>query len=86
MKTLLSIYLCLGVFYFIVIAKEKLPHILNHSPTRAAKAISVLSLFGFSVIAGGFMLMKGVVYVIKQTLQVYKAYRALKKFNKRNKK
>ena len=82
-KILMYVYLGMGMFHFLVTAKQNLPYLLKHSPSLLAKIKSTIWLFGFSVIMGGFMLMKGSYNIGKQALKMYKAYRTIKKLNKK---
>ena len=85
-KILLCTYVCLGVFHFIMIAKEETSHILKDSYGMINKVISILKLFLFSLFFGGVKLTKIGVKFIKRLIQVYKFARSLKKFNKQLKK
>ena len=83
----------LGLIYFAFTAKQNLPYIVKYSPTLYAKIKSVVWVFGFSILMGGFLICKGFYTVGKRggTLlrnwkQLYRAYREVKKMNKKFKK
>ena len=82
-KMLMYVYVGMGMFYFLVNAKQNVPYILRHSPSLLAKIKSIAWLFGFSAIMGGFLLMKSAYKVGKQVVMMYKTYRTIKKLNKK---
>ena len=83
LKLLIFLYVGMGAIYFLFTAKQNLPYILKHSPSLLAKIKSTAWLVGFSALMGGFLLMKGAYKIGKQAMMMYKAYRMMKKLNKK---
>ena len=85
-KILALVYLTLSLIYFLVTAKKNLLYSVKYSDTLRAKIYSVLWFIGFSLIMGGFLVVKKCVLVGRRAVTIYKAYRGMKSFSKKLKK
>tara|TARA_R110000824_G_scaffold6208_4_gene28662 strand:- start:3033 stop:3296 length:264 start_codon:yes stop_codon:yes gene_type:complete len=82
-KILAIVYLTLSVIYFMVTGKQNLIYGVKYSTTIWAKIYSAFWIIGFSLLMGGFLVMKDCVKVGKRVVSIYKAYRQIKKLNKK---
>jgi len=85
-KILAIVYLILSVIYFLFTGKQNLIYAVKHSKTIWSKIYSAFWLIGFSLVMGGFLVMKNSVKVGKRAVTLYKTYREIKKMNKKPKK
>jgi len=82
-KILATVYLILSLIYFMVTGKQNLIYGVKYSTTISAKIYSAFWLIGFSLLMGGFLVIKNSVKVGKNAVSIYKTYRQIKKLNKK---
>lgn len=80
------VYLMLSLLYFLLTGISNIKYSVKYSSTTWAKIYSVCWIIGFSAVMGGFLVMKKSVLVGRRAVGMYKAYRTIKKLNKKSKK
>jgi hypothetical protein len=85
-KIAVIIYLTLSLIYFLLTGKNNLIYSVKYSSNTRTKIYSVCWIIGFSAFMGGFLVMKKSVLLGRRVVSIYKAYRTIKKLNKKSKK